>query len=408
MLTVNEIFHSIQGESTYAGEPCVFVRLTACDLRCSWCDTPYAFHEGSKMSIDEVIAEVEGYGCPMVEVTGGEPLLQQDVYPLMSQPARARQDGAARDRRPSQHRSGAAPASSRSWTSSARAPAKRSRWTGATCSGVARSDQVKFVIKDRADYEYARDIVRREGLADRVAAVLFSPVHGVMDARELADWILADAPAGAAAAAGAQVHLVARDAGRLMPRAVVLLSGGLDSYTAAAVAARDGFELFALTIEYGQRHARELEAARRWPKRLGVARHVEIALDLSAFGGSALTAGLEVPKDRPLDATDIPITYVPARNTIFLSLALAWAEVLGAEDIVIGVNALDYSGYPDCRPEFIRAFEPWPAGDARGRRRSTAPGAHAAAGADQGRHHPARHVARARLRPDPQLLRSRA
>ena len=142
-----------------------------------------------------------------------------------------------------------------------------------------------------------------------------------------------------------------------MQRAVVLLSGGLDSYTAAAVAARDGFELFALTIEYGQRHKREIEAARVVAKCLGVARHVEVSVDLSAFGGSALTAGLEVPKDRPLDTPDIPITYVPARNTVFLSLALAWAEVLGAEDLVIGVNALDYSGYPDCRPEFVRAFE---------------------------------------------------
>jgi 7-cyano-7-deazaguanine synthase len=142
-----------------------------------------------------------------------------------------------------------------------------------------------------------------------------------------------------------------------MPRAVVLLSGGLDSYTAAAVAARDGFELFALTIDYGQRHRREIDAARAIASRLGVVRHVEVSVDLSAFGGSALTAALEVPKDRSLDAPDIPITYVPARNTVFLSLALAWAEVVGAEEIVIGVNALDYSGYPDCRPEFIRAFE---------------------------------------------------
>jgi len=142
-----------------------------------------------------------------------------------------------------------------------------------------------------------------------------------------------------------------------MRRAVVLLSGGLDSYTAAALAARDGFELFALTIEYGQRHRREIEAARAIARRLGVVRHVELPVDLSTFGGSALTSALDVPKDRPLDARDIPITYVPARNTVFLALALAWAEVLGAEDLVIGVNALDYSGYPDCRPEFIRAFE---------------------------------------------------
>ena len=142
-----------------------------------------------------------------------------------------------------------------------------------------------------------------------------------------------------------------------MARAVVLLSGGLDSYTAAAVAQRDGAELYALTINYGQRHARELEAARTVASRLGVVRHIEIALDLSRFGGSALTASIDVPKDRPLDAPGIPSTYVPARNTIFLAIALAWAEVLDADSIVIGVNALDYSGYPDCRPAFVRAFE---------------------------------------------------
>jgi 7-cyano-7-deazaguanine synthase len=142
-----------------------------------------------------------------------------------------------------------------------------------------------------------------------------------------------------------------------MPEAVVLLSGGLDSYTAAAVARRDGFTLSALSVNYGQRHARELTAARRVAAALAVSRHVEIDLDLSRFGGSALTGDIEVPKDRPLDQPDIPLTYVPARNTIFLSLALGWAEVLGAEHLVIGVNALDYSGYPDCRPAFVRAFE---------------------------------------------------
>jgi 7-cyano-7-deazaguanine synthase len=142
-----------------------------------------------------------------------------------------------------------------------------------------------------------------------------------------------------------------------MGRAVVLLSGGLDSYTAAAVAKRDGMELFALSIRYGQRHVRELDAARAVAAHLGVRRHVEIDLDLARFGGSALTADIAVPKDRPLDAGDIPVTYVPARNTIFLALALGWAEVVDAEQIVIGVNALDYSGYPDCRPEYIRAFE---------------------------------------------------
>jgi 7-cyano-7-deazaguanine synthase len=142
-----------------------------------------------------------------------------------------------------------------------------------------------------------------------------------------------------------------------MPRAVVLLSGGLDSYTAAAVARRDGFELFALTVRYGQRHAEEIAASRRVAAHLGVSQHLELDVDLSRMGGSALTADIDVPKDQPIDVANIPVTYVPARNTVFLSLALGWAEVLGAHDIVIGVNALDYSGYPDCRPEFIEAFE---------------------------------------------------
>ena len=140
-------------------------------------------------------------------------------------------------------------------------------------------------------------------------------------------------------------------------RAVVLLSGGLDSYTAAAIAKADGFSLCALTVRYGQRHAVELQAARAVAAALGVERHLELAIDLRAIGGSALTSDAGVPSDRDLTAPGIPATYVPARNTIFLSLALGWAEVLEARDIVIGVNALDYSGYPDCRPEFIDAFE---------------------------------------------------
>jgi 7-cyano-7-deazaguanine synthase len=140
--------------------------------------------------------------------------------------------------------------------------------------------------------------------------------------------------------------------------AVVLLSGGLDSYTAAAIAKRQGFQLYALSVRYGQRHARELEAARAIAARLQVVQHREISVDLSVFGGSALTTSVEVPKDRMIGAAGgIPITYVPARNTVFLSLALAWAEVLGATDIVIGANAIDYSGYPDCRPAFLDAFE---------------------------------------------------
>lgn len=139
--------------------------------------------------------------------------------------------------------------------------------------------------------------------------------------------------------------------------AVLLLSGGLDSATAGAVARRDGWALHALTVRYGQVHVQEMEAARRVAASLGVERHIELTVDLGAFGGSALTGSGPVPKDRPLDRVEIPPTYVPARNTVLLSLALAWSEVIDAERIVIGVNALDYSGYPDCRPEFIEAFE---------------------------------------------------
>jgi 7-cyano-7-deazaguanine synthase len=142
------------------------------------------------------------------------------------------------------------------------------------------------------------------------------------------------------------------------PAAVVLLSGGLDSATALAVARRDGFRCYALTIDYGQRHAIELSAAARVATAFGAAEHLIVRLDLRAFGGSALTADVAVPKDREPEAmaSGIPATYVPARNTVFLSLALARAEVLESFDIYVGVNAVDYSGYPDCRPEFVRAF----------------------------------------------------
>ena len=142
-------------------------------------------------------------------------------------------------------------------------------------------------------------------------------------------------------------------------KAVVLLSGGIDSATAAAVARDEGYELYALTFRYGQRHACEVESAKRLAAALGSTRHLILDLDLRQIGGSALTDQVPVPKGRGLEeiGAGIPVTYVPARNTIFLAFALAWAEVLGSEDIVLGVNAIDYSGYPDCRPEYIAAFE---------------------------------------------------
>src|SRR4051795_2999927 len=140
-------------------------------------------------------------------------------------------------------------------------------------------------------------------------------------------------------------------------KSVLLLSGGLDSYTAGAMARRDGYDLYALTVRYGQVHQRELAAARDVARNLAVAKNIELEVDLAAFGGSTLVGDGDIPKDRDLNAQDIPSTYVPARNTIFLSLALGWAEVLDADAIVLGVNALDYSGYPDCRPEYLEAFE---------------------------------------------------
>ena len=184
-------------------------------------------------------------------------------------------------------------------------------------------------------------------------------------------------------------------------RAVVLLSGGLDSYTAGAIAREDGLALYALTIAYGQRHARELDAARAVAGALGVRRHLVLEIDLRAIGGSALTSDLEVPHDRDLTDTGIPSTYVPARNTIFLSLALGWAEVIEAREIVIGVNALDYSGYPDCRPEFLAAFEALAAvatkAGVEGRR---FPCSGAARPNDEGRNHPNGSRPRTRLRAD--------
>jgi 7-carboxy-7-deazaguanine synthase len=191
MLTINEIFHSIQGESTHAGRPCVFVRLTACDLRCSWCDTPYAFTEGRKMSIDDVVEQVTAFKCALVEVTGGEPLLQRDVYPLMD---RLLTSGHTVMVETGGHLSIADVPSEVIRIVDVKCPgsgeAGKNHWDN--LSLVKGLDEVKFVIRDRADYDYARDVIARHGLADRCAAVLLSPVHGVLDARHLAEWILED------------------------------------------------------------------------------------------------------------------------------------------------------------------------------------------------------------------------
>jgi 7-carboxy-7-deazaguanine synthase len=191
VLTVNEIFHSIQGESTQAGRPCVFVRLTACDLRCSWCDTPYAFHEGHRMSVDEVIARVQTYGCPIVEITGGEPLLQKEVHPLMQ---RLLDDGFVVMLETGGHRSVEEVPAGVLRVIDVKCPgsgeAERNDWTN--MERLVATDEIKFVIRDRVDYEYARGVVTRHGLIGRVRAVLFSPVHGVLDPKQLAAWVLED------------------------------------------------------------------------------------------------------------------------------------------------------------------------------------------------------------------------
>ena len=191
MLTVNEIFHSIQGESTYAGRPCVFVRLTACDLRCSWCDTPYAFYEGRKMSLDEVMAAVEAHGCALVELTGGEPLLQKDVYPLME---RLLTSGKTVLIETGGHQSLAEvpPAVHKIMDIKCPGSGESHRMDWSNLERLSSTDEVKFVIRDREDYEYARGVLSRHELDRKVSAVLFSPVHGVLDPRSLSEWVLSD------------------------------------------------------------------------------------------------------------------------------------------------------------------------------------------------------------------------
>jgi 7-carboxy-7-deazaguanine synthase len=191
MLTINEIFHSVQGESTYAGRPCVFVRLTACDLRCSWCDTPYAFHEGRKWRLEDVLHEVDRYGCPLVEVTGGEPLLQESVYPLMESLLSM---GKTVLLETGGHRSIARVPAAVVTILDVKCPgsgeAHRNCWEN--LANVRSHDEVKFVVKDRADYEYARDVIEQRSLVGRVAAIHLSPVHGVLDPKTLSEWVLAD------------------------------------------------------------------------------------------------------------------------------------------------------------------------------------------------------------------------
>jgi 7-carboxy-7-deazaguanine synthase len=191
VLTINEIFHSIQGESTHAGRPCVFVRLTACDLRCSWCDTPYAFTEGHKMPLEEIVAQVKAFDCPVVEITGGEPLLQKNVYPLMQ---RLLNDGLTVMLETGGHMSLEQVPAGVVRVIDVKCPGSgeshRNDWTN--MDRLVHTDELKFVIRDRTDYDFAKATVTKHGLPGRVAAVHFSPVHGVLEAKHLAEWILRD------------------------------------------------------------------------------------------------------------------------------------------------------------------------------------------------------------------------
>jgi 7-carboxy-7-deazaguanine synthase len=191
LVTINEVFYSVQGESTYAGRPCVFVRLTACDLRCSWCDTPYAFHEGRKRPVDDVLAEVDRFDCELVEVTGGEPLLQEAVYPLME---RLLERGKTVLLETGGHRSTARVPGPVVTILDIKCPgsgeAEKTDWDN--LARLRPHDEVKFVIKDRTDYEYARAAIGQHQLARRAAAIHMSPVHGVLDPKTLSEWVLAD------------------------------------------------------------------------------------------------------------------------------------------------------------------------------------------------------------------------
>jgi len=191
LITINEIFYSVQGESSYAGRPCVFVRLTACDLRCSWCDTPKAFEEGGKRPLADILQEVDGFDCTLVEVTGGEPLLQEGVYPLMSGLLAS---GKTVLLETGGHRSTARVPQQVVTILDVKCPgsgeAERMDWEN--INRLRAHDEVKFVIKDRVDYEYARDVIARHDLAGRAAALHMSPVHGVLDPHTLAEWVLDD------------------------------------------------------------------------------------------------------------------------------------------------------------------------------------------------------------------------
>ena len=392
-LRITEIFRSIQGESTHAGFPCAFVRLTGCALRCAWCDSAYAFTGGAEMSVDEAAERVLGLDTRLVEVTGGEPLEQDAVYPLMDRllgagrtvlletgghvpldrvdprvvkivdvkapgsgmRAANRLENLDRLLRPRRAQVRARrPRGFRLVARLRRRPPPRlpthrhlfARLGDASCRGAGRLDPGQrtqyptrtSIAQDcsgetcRADENQKAEGSRQKAVRDgRLGCLLLSAFCLLVSAFCLL--------------------------GPMSPKAIVLLSGGLDSATCLLMALAEGFEVHALSFDYGQRHAVELDRARALARFYGVAQHCVVRVDLPSRNASALTnPATPVPRNA-VGREAIPITYVPARNTLFLSHAVAWGEAIGAGVLYIGANALDYSGYPDCRPEFLEAFE---------------------------------------------------
>ena len=361
VLTINEIFHSIQGESTHAGRPCVFVRLTACDLRCSWCDTPYAFTEGHKISIEDVVAASRQYGCPVVEITGGEPLLQKNVYPLMQ---RLLDEELTVMLETGGHLSIEQVPRGVVRIMDVKCPGSgeshRNDWTN--MDRLVATDEVKFVIQGsrrlrvrlRRRRQLRPDRARRRGALFAGARRARIEAARRMDPEDRLEVRLQ-----------LQVHKYIWDPDdtRRM-KAVVLLSGGLDSYTAAAVAQTRWVRA---VRAHGQlwpdRTLRELESARPVARALGVSRHIELDVNLAAFGGSSLVGVGAIPKDRAhLDSETGPASarsrppMCPRATPSSCRWRWRGRKSPAAEAIVIGVNALDYSGYPDCRPEYLAAF----------------------------------------------------
>ncbi len=371
-LKVCEIYKTIQGESTYAGRPCVMIRLSGCNLDCTYCDTAYAKSGGEDMTVSAVVERVLELNESLVEVTGGEPLLQTGTSDLLRALLSAGKTVLLET-------NGSVPIDAvpgdviriYDIKCPGSGEEKKNRWENMAL--LADHDEIKFVLCGREDYDWAKNIIKEYGLNG--PAILFSPVPGRLEAGDLASWILKD---GLRARLNLQLHkIIWPDGGENPPlppsskgeqspaegneaaprKAVVLLSGGLDSATVLACAGKEGFETYALTFDYGQRHTVELTCAGKTARALGAAEHRILRIDLAPLAASALTGSGEIPKDRKEVGNDIPPTYVPARNLIFLSFAAAWAESLGCRDIFIGVSHIDYSGYPDCRPEFIDSFE---------------------------------------------------